>query len=143
MLLSTVLKAKGNDVIAVAEETRVIDIARIIATRRIGAVVVIDAEGRLAGIVSERDVVKSLAWGGEDVHEMLARAIMSRNVVTATPETTVEEAMAIMDRGYFRHLPVLDDGRLVGIVSVRDTVRAHIESQGHEVESLKSYIFRA
>lgn len=143
MLLSTVLKAKGNDVIAVAEDTRVVDIARIIATRRIGAVVVTDAKGQLAGIVSERDVVKALAWGGEEVHEMLARAIMSRNVVTAAPQTTVAEAMEIMDRGYFRHLPVLDDGRLVGIVSVRDTVRAHIESQGHEVESLKSYIFRA
>lgn len=143
MLLSTVLKAKGNDVIAVAEDTKVVDIARIIATRRIGAVVVTDAEGKLAGIVSERDVVKGLAWGGQEVHEMLARAIMSRNVVTATPETTVEEAMTIMDRGYFRHLPVLDEGRIVGIVSVRDTVRAHIESQGHEVESLKSYIFRA
>ena len=143
MLLSVVLKAKGNDVIAVSEDTKVVEIARIIATRRIGAVVVTDADGKLAGIVSERDVVKGLAWGGEEIHQMLARAIMSRNVVTATPDTTVEEAMTIMDRGYFRHLPVLDDGKLIGIVSVRDTVRAHIEGQGHEVESLKSYIFRA
>jgi CBS domain-containing protein len=143
MLLSTVLKAKGNDVIAVNEDTKVVDIARIIATRRIGAVLVTDADGKLAGIVSERDVVKGLAWGGDEIHEMLARAIMSRNVVTATPETTVAEAMEIMDRGYFRHLPVLDGDKLVGIVSVRDTVRAHIESQGHEVETLKSYIFRA
>ncbi len=143
MLLSTVLKAKGNDVIAVAEDAKVMDIARIIATRRIGAVVVTDGEGKLAGIVSERDVVKGLVAGSGKVTDMMARAIMSRNVITATPQTTVEEAMAIMDRGYFRHLPVLDGEAIVGIVSVRDTVRAHIESQGQEVESLKSYIFRA
>ena len=67
---------------------------------------------------------------------------MTTDVVTATPRTTLDEAMAMMDAGYFRHLPVLDGGEMIGIISVRDAVRAHIQSQAQEVDSLMDYVHR-
>jgi len=85
-------------------------------------------------------VVKALASQGTGVHTLHAGDIMTRTVTTVTPRTTINEAMELMDRGYFRHLPVLEDGRLVGIISVRDVVRARIERQVEENDSLHAYI---
>ena len=102
----------------------------------------LDEEGGVAGIVSERDVVKALATHGENVLALRADALMTRDVKTATFQTTVDEAMAIMDAGYFRHLPVLDSGRLVGIISIRDLVKYRILLHEQDVDSLKAYIAR-
>ena len=118
------------------------EIASIIASRRIGAVVVLADEARLAGIVSERDVVKAIAAKGEAALTLTAQDIMTRTVITAAPHTPLNEALAIMDEGYFRHLPVVENGALVGIISVRDVVRAHMQHQALEVDSLKDYVFR-
>ncbi len=142
MSLGTILKAKGGEVVSVSLTASVREIAAIIASRRIGAVVVLADEARLAGIVSERDVVKAIAATGEAALQMTAQDIMTKVVVTATPQTSVDEAMALMDEGYFRHLPVVDGGLLVGIISVRDVVREHIQHQAQEVDSLKDYVFR-
>ena len=142
MTIGAVLRAKGREVISVLPTATVREIAHTIAEKRIGAVVVLDAEGKLVGIVSERDVVKALAAAGAGVHTMLAEQIMTRAVTTATPETTIEQAMEIMDHGYFRHLPVLDHGVLAGIISIRDVVKAHIHHQEYEYENLRSYIHR-
>jgi CBS domain-containing protein len=123
MTIAAVLSRKGHDVISVPPEALAVEVARLITRHRIGAVVVRDAKGRLAGIVSERDIVRAVAERPNATHGVLVREIMTREVVTATPETPVREALAMMDRGYFRHLPVLDaEGRLAGIVSVRDLV---------------------
>jgi len=73
---------------------------------------------------------------------MTAQDIMTQAVVTATPQTSVNEAMALMDEGYFRHLPVVDNGAMVGIISVRDVVRAYIQEQAQEVDNLKDFVFR-
>ena len=142
MTVAAVLKQKGNDVVTVAPSATVREIASVIASRRIGAVVVLGAEQELAGIVSERDLVKALATSGEGALAMTAADIMTRDVTVASPATTIDEAMAQMDAGYFRHLPVVDGGAMVGIISVRDVVRAHIQHQEHEVDSLKSYVLR-
>ncbi len=142
MTIASILKEKGGDVVSVAPTASVPEIASIIASRRIGAVVVLDQAAQLAGIVSERDIVKALAAQGEAVLRLTAEDIMTKVVVTATPQTSVNEAMAMMDEGYFRHLPVVDNGTMVGIISVRDVVRSHMQHQAQEVDSLKDYVFR-
>ncbi len=142
MTIASILKEKGDEVVSVTPATLVSEIASIISSRRIGAVVVLAEAERLAGIVSERDVVKAIAANGELALQLTAAEIMTKAVVTASPQTSVDEAMAVMNDGYFRHLPVVTDGVLVGIISVRDVVRAHIQQQTQEVDSLKDYVFR-
>jgi CBS domain-containing protein len=142
MNVAGVLKQKGSEVISVAPATTVREIAALITSRRIGAVVVIDGEQTLAGIVSERDLVKALASAGEAALAMTAADIMTRELTVASPKTTIDEAMGLMDAGYFRHLPVVDNGAMVGIISVRDVVRAHIQHQEYEVDTLKSFVLR-
>ena len=140
MNIALVLREKGNTIVSVRPDTPVMDLVAMITSRRIGAVLVLDGDGQLAGIVSERDVVKALAKQGTGIAALHAGDIMTRTVTTVTPQTTVNEAMELMDRGYFRHLPVLDKGELLGIISVRDVVRAQIERHVEETEGLRSYI---
>ena len=142
MTVAAVLRQKGADVVTVAPSATVQEIAALITSRRIGAVVVMEVAGRLGGIVSERDVVKALAAKGEAALRLTAADIMTRDVITATPRTTVDQAMELMDTGYFRHLPVVENGTMVGIISIRDAVRAHIQAQAQEVDSLKDYVHR-
>ncbi len=142
MTVGRVLKEKDSSVISVLPSATVLEIAEIISSRRIGAVLVLTDDGGVAGIVSERDVVKALAAHSEKVLSMRADSLMTRNVVTATSTTTVDEAMEIMDHGYFRHLPVVNDGRLEGIISIRDLVKWRIHHIEHEAERMKEYIAR-
>jgi len=138
--VASLLREKGNTIISVLAGTPLMEIVSTISTRRIGAVLVLDDKGDLAGIVSERDVVKALAQKGPALASVTAADVMTANVTTVTPATTVNEAMELMDKGYFRHLPVLDDGELLGIISVRDVVRARINYHVEENETLVSYI---
>ena len=140
MTIALVLREKGNTIVSVRPDTPVIELVATIASRRIGAVLVLDDNGQLAGIVSERDVVKALASHGPTMVDLQAGNIMTAPVTTVTPQTTINEAMELMDRGYFRHLPVVDQDKLVGIISVRDVVRARIERHVEETEGLRSYI---
>jgi CBS domain-containing protein len=142
MTVGLVLKNKDNSIISVEPSASVMEVADIISKRRIGAVLVLTESGGVAGIVSERDVVKALAAHGERVTTMRADELMTTNVVTATSRTTVDEAMEIMDNGYFRHLPVVNNGRLEGIISIRDLVKYRIVQHQHEVENMKAYIAR-
>lgn len=140
MTIASVLREKGNTIVSVLPETPIMEIVETISSRRIGAVLVLDASGQLAGIVSERDVVKALARKGAEVHTLSAADVMTATVTTVTPQTSINQAMELMDKGYFRHLPVVDDGKLVGIISVRDVVRARIERHEDEAASLRTYI---
>ncbi len=140
MTVASILREKGNTIITVRPETPLMEVVDTIASRRIGAVLVLDDAGALTGIVSERDVVKALAAKGAELHKVKAGDVMTANVTTVTPASTINEAMELMDHGYFRHLPVLDDGALVGIISVRDVVRARIERHVEENQSLVTYI---
>jgi CBS domain-containing protein len=142
MTVGALLKNKDRSVVSVDPSATVLEIANVILSRRIGAVLVLDDEGGVAGIVSERDVVKALATHAGRVVDMRADELMTRAVTTATPLTTVDEAMEIMDAGYFRHLPVLDNGKLAGIISIRDLVKYRIMLHEHDVSSLKEYIAR-
>lgn len=147
MTVASILRTKGNTIVSVLPSTPLMELVATIASLRIGAVLVLDEAGNLAGIVSERDVVKALAAKGPDLQTVQARDVMTANVTTVGPHVSINEAMDLMDRGYFRHLPVVDQGTLVGIVSVRDVVRARIDRQVSEMdrqvsenESLISYI---
>jgi CBS domain-containing protein len=142
MTVGTVLKDKGADVIYVPPSATVAEVAEIIASRRIGAVVVLDPDRQMIGIVSERDVVKAVAQHGGTALKMLAEDLMTRNVVAVPPEMEVQRAMEVMDSGYFRHLPVVKDGELMGIVSIRDLVKYRFMQQEYEVESMKAFVTR-
>ena len=144
MTIAAVLRQKGNAAISVTPETPVVEIARIMAARRIGAVLIVNATGQVAGILSERDIVKSVADRRNGIRCLAAEEIMTREVIMIGPDTPVEAALEIMDQGYFRHLPVCDtDGTLLGIVSIRDLVKVRFAKQDHDVEALKAYVTRS
>jgi CBS domain-containing protein len=140
MTVAAILKHKGGDVASVRPTTTVTDLARLLSERKIGAAVVQDSAGQLLGIVSERDIVHAIAAHGPMSLAMSAAQLMTRAVKTATPTTSVCDAMNMMSSGRFRHLPVLEHGRMVGIISIGDVVKARITQQEHEVDSLKAYV---
>ena len=140
MTIAAILKHKGSDIAHVAPTAPITEVARLLAEWRIGAVLVRDTAGQLLGILSERDIVRSLAAAGEETLRMTAAQLMTAVLHTATPATTVPKAMEIMTLRRVRHLPVLDGGTLVGIVSIGDVVKARLTQQEAEVDSLKAYV---
>ena len=138
--VAAILKHKGYQVSTVDPSTRVSDIAAVLSERRIGSALVVDRADQMLGIVSERDIVRGLAANGASILEMTAGQLMTRAVHVARPETTVAEAMHIMTEGRFRHLPVIDHGTLVGLISIGDVVKARIIQQDTVVESLTAYV---
>lgn len=140
MTIAAILKHKGRNVVHVDPTTRVLDVAALLSSKKIGAVLVLDSAGSLLGILSERDIVQEIAANGARALEMTAAQLMTENITTATPATRVDQAMAMMTTGRFRHLPVVDGGVLVGIISIGDVVKRLIEDQSHEVDSLKAYV---
>lgn len=140
MTVAAMLRHKGYDVASVRPTDRISAVAEKLSRRRIGAVVVLDAAEQLLGIVSERDIVHAIAANGARALDMTAGQLMTRALRTATPETTVREAMAMMTEGRVRHLPVLNGGEMVGIVSIGDVVKARMLQQDHEVDSLRAYV---
>ena len=140
MSVAAILKHKGHDVASVAPTARVPEIVQTLAERRIGAVLVRDAASQLMGIVSERDIVRSLARDGAAVLDMTAAQLMTSNLHTVAPAASVADAMTRMTQSRVRHLPVLDQGELVGLISIGDVVFARLEEQAGEVDSLKAYV---
>ncbi len=140
MTVAAILKHNGYQVTTVGPTVPVAEVTEILATHRIGAVLVMDRAEQLLGIVSERDIVRSLAANGTRTLEMTAGQLMTRTLQTATPATTVGEAMHMMTEGRFRHLPVVDHGNVVGLISIGDVVKARIMQQAHEVDSLRAYV---
>jgi CBS domain-containing protein len=140
MNLAAILKSKGGSILSVAPMTRISEVIKILAEKRIGAVLVCDAEDRLIGILSERDIVRTIASQASATFDMTAEQLMTHSPKMTSPETTVAEAMEMMTDGRFRHLPIVEDGRLVGLVSIGDVVKARLSQQEHEVDSLRAYV---
>ena len=140
MTIAAILKHKGHDVAHVSPTASVAEVVQQLAARRIGAVLVLDSADQLLGIVSERDIVSSLAEHGRRTLEMTAAQLMTRDLHTATMHTTVPQAMEIMTNERFRHLPVIEGNKLIGIVSIGDIVKARMSQQEQEVDSLKAYV---
>ena len=140
MTVAAVLKHKGYQITAVDPTATIAQVAEVLAERRIGAVLVLDRAEQLLGIVSERDILRSLAANGARTLEMTAGQLMTRALQVAHPDMTEEEVMAMMTAGRFRHVPVMEHGVLVGLISIGDVVKARIMQQEHEVDSLKAYV---
>lgn len=134
-----VLESKNPEVHAIGPDAPVIEALRLMAEHGIGSVLVLDHD-RLAGIVSERDYARKVVLTGRTSQQTPVRDIMVDAVATIGPEETVPRCMQLMTDGRFRHLPVLEDGRVVGIVSIGDLVKAVIEDQQVELDQLQRYI---
>ena len=140
MTVAAILKHKGYQVTTVPPTAPISEVTEVLAMHRIGAALVMDSAEQLLGIVSERDIVRSLAANGARTLEMTAGQLMTRALQIATPDTTVGEAMRMMTEGRFRHLPVVDHDRGGGLISIGDVVKARIMQQETEVDSLKAYV---
>ena len=144
MVISSILRGKGSQVISVRTGDGVASITRTLAQHRIGAVLVVEGDGTVLGIVSERDIVRALAGMGEAVTRMTAGQLMTRVLHTVTPKSTIQEALQLMTDRRVRHLPVLEaDGALAGMVSIGDLVKARIAEAELEAEELKHYVATA
>jgi CBS domain-containing protein len=140
MFVSDILAQKGGLVFTVTPGTTVAQVAQQLSTRRIGSVLVMAGTDSIAGIVSERDLVRALARHGAEALDLEVRQVMTRDVVTCHPDDSIEQAMGMMTSGRFRHLPVVDRDDLVGLISIGDVVKARLEETRHEAEALKAYI---
>ena len=143
MRVSEFIKDKGPRVVSVPPTESVERVARVLRNARIGAVLVIEEDGRMAGILSERDIVRGIAERGADVLAEPVSNLMTREVQTCTPEASVDQLMDRMLGEGFRHLPVLDQGELAGIVSVRDVVRQGLAEIVAVRDTLQRYIHEA
>jgi CBS domain-containing protein len=140
MTVKTILSTKGSDVTTTEPTATLESGMKILAERGIGALVVLGAEQRVIGILSERDIVRALAERGAGaLMEPLAR-VMTRNVSTCTQSETVNSIMEQMTAGKFRHVPVVEEERLVGIVSIGDVVKHTLMELRHDAEALHDYI---
>jgi CBS domain-containing protein len=133
------LQAKGHDIWAVPPESAVLDALKLMADKNIGAVLVID-HGNLVGILSERDYARKVVLRGRASKNTPVREIMTERVVCVHPSRPVEECLALMTSGHLRHLPVVEDGRLIGVISIMDVVKTIIANQSSTIGSLETYI---
>jgi CBS domain-containing protein len=140
MTVAAILRHKGREVFTVHPSATIAEVADVLMQRGIGAVLVVDEARQLLGVVSERDIVRGLSANGAATLEMTAGQLMTRPLQTASPQTTIIDAMRKMTVGRFRHVPVMENGDLVGLVSIGDVVKARIMEQEEEVDSLKAYI---
>ena len=144
MQVKHILRDKGRDVIGIAADATLSEAACLLARKRIGAIIIRNNEGGLAGILSERDVVRAVATDSVACLARPVSAYMTRAVATCSEVDTVEELMEMMTHGRFRHIPVIDDcDQLMGLVSIGDIVKTRIEETIREAASLREYIAAA
>lgn len=140
MHVSAILINKGRAVETVNPTTKLGDVIKRLADKRIGAVIVGAPDAQIAGIVSERDVVNALAANGPKVLDWPVSEVMTSNVATCLETDTIDELMVRMTDGRFRHLPVVADSRLMGIVSIGDVVKHRVAEIEHEASAMRDYI---
>lgn len=140
MFVSDILAQKGGLVFTITPGTTVAQAAAQLTTRRIGSLIVLDKNGDVAGIVSERDLVRALSQFGQAALGREVGEIMTRSVITCDPDDPVDEVLTNMTQGRFRHVPVVRHGELYGLISIGDVVKARLEETAHETEALRAYI---
>ena len=143
MTVSTILGEKGRDVVTIEPGASLADAAKLLAERRIGAVLILGADRRLVGIMSERDIVQALAARGAAALDEPVSQTMTRSVETCNENETIGSIMERMTNGKFRHVPVVEQGRLVGIVSIGDVVKHRLQDMERESAALRDYILTA
>lgn len=140
MTVAQILNAKGRAVVTAGPGDTVLAVAQVLSSKKIGAVVIIDAQGRIGGIVSERDIVRAVATAGLKALDRPVREFMTSPVRTCAPRDTESELMSLMTEHRVRHLPVVEGGKLGGMISIGDVVKHRIEAIEREAEEMKTYI---
>ena len=133
------LRMKGGDVWSLSPKATLKDALQFLSEKNVGALLIVEGL-EIAGIISERDIVRLIAREGTCRLESAVGAIMTREVITIRPDQSLQEAMQMMSREHFRHLPVVADGKLRGLISIGDVVRAVIDEQSHTITDLEGFI---
>jgi CBS domain-containing protein len=142
MIVRSILDSKGHKIISVAPGDKVSAAVKLLSERKIGAVLVMSGH-RMDGILSERDIVRVIGERGASALDEDVSAVMTRKVVSCKPSDTVGAIMEKMTTGKFRHLPVFDDERIIGLISIGDVVKSRVSEFEHEQEALREYIATA
>ncbi|MCX7965744.1 MAG: CBS domain-containing protein [Syntrophorhabdaceae bacterium] len=138
--VETILKRKGSNVWTIKPDAIVYRALEMMSDKGVGALVVVNDEGKVEGIITERDYARKVILQGKSSKETYVKEIMTKELFVVNPSTTVEECMALMTEKRLRHLPVMEGDKLVGIVSIGDVLKAIIEAQGIMIEHLSNYI---
>ena len=139
-VVATILRGKPDRLIGLAEGKTVGDAAQLLTQERIGALVIRNAAGEMIGILSERDIVRAIARQGAAVIAQPVVGLMTRDVICCTPEDSISDVMAMMTERRIRHLPVKENGKLIGMVSIGDVVKKRVEEAEGEAQQLREYI---
>ena len=140
MNVASILKVKGKSVATARPDETIESISQKLAARKIGAIVIVGDEGEVAGIISERDIIRAIAEKGGSALHLPVSDVMTKSVMSCNVASTIEQMMAVMTQGRFRHVPVLDEGALVGIISIGDVVKHHIAEVEMEVTAMRDYL---
>ena len=137
--LKQLLSAKGSQVHSIAPDAKVIEALQLMAQKDVGALIVMEGD-KLVGIISERDYARKVILHGRSSQDVSVRDIMTSGVITVDPSQTVEQCMALVTQRRIRHLPVCEDDKLIGVVSIGDLVKEMIAEQEQTIKQLESYI---
>jgi CBS domain-containing protein len=143
MTVKAILSSKGSAVVTIAPAASLAEAAKLLSTHRIGAVIVTGPDQRVIGVLSERDIVRALADRGAAALDLRVEQAMTRRVVTAGEADTVGDIMGRMTAGKFRHIPVVENDQLVGVVSIGDVVKYRLEEVERETNAMRDYILTA
>jgi CBS domain-containing protein len=135
----SVLQSKGSDIWSTAPDTLVFDALKVMAEKNVGALLVMEGN-QLIGIFSERDYARKVVLKGESSHTIAIRNVMTSGVISVTPDQSIEDCMALMTGKHIRHLPVLENSKIVGLISIGDVVKAIISQHEDTIKQLENYI---
>jgi len=139
MKVAEILKAKGNNIFSITSDYKVYDALKVMGEKNIGALLVIENQ-LLVGIISERDYARKIILKGKSSQDTLVKEIMTKDVISVSPGDKIDKCMELMSEKHIRHLPVMQDGIVTGIISITDVVTAIIESQKETISLLHNYI---
>jgi CBS domain-containing protein len=141
MIVSSILKSKASNQVATTFAAQnVAEAAKLLHQRRIGALLVVEGDNNIVGIISERDIVRGMALHGAKAEAMKVKDLMTSAVLVCSPEDSVDKLMGIMTNNRIRHLPVVDNGKMVGIITIGDVVKAQLDETTMQVDSLREYV---
>ena len=140
MKLAELIRGKSHEIVKIGTDRNIAEAAIALTENKIGALLVEDQNGKIVGILSERDIVGGMAPHGADLHDVEVSELMTPDLIHCSPQDTVNQAMAMMTDRRIRHLPVLDDDELVGFISIGDLVKCRIMEVQTEAEALRQYI---
>lgn len=140
MNVASILKLKGRAVSTARPNASLLDVAKKLGTKKIGAIVVVGENGHVVGIISERDIIRAVSERGAQALSLMVSEVMTRNVVSCRETSEIDELMETMTKGRFRHMPVIEDDALVGIISIGDVVKFHVAEVEMEVSAMRNYL---